>query len=182
MPRALVISASFVLALGCDPFASLAEDEPAHDTDRSSLPVPPEPSERTRELAADDGDCLAACAAGAALSPTDRETCRLVCSTEARADVVPADSALARLEVCREHCTDARATDRESCKLDCAASVPATIDDLSLDARRCFRPCLEQASTCDVGCEGDDDTNATCGLQCEALARRCLASCPGAES
>lgn len=144
--------------------------------DPTCIPAPSQETPPETAEASDPGACLAACAGGAKLSETDKETCRLVCETDT---ALPERTVtlLARFELCESRCEPQGKSDAATCMLNCSEAAMSSLK-FSAQARGCLGPCLEAQHDCQAKCGAESPTNAeTCGLQCGQVAKSCSDSC-----
>ena len=150
--------------------------------------------EQTKEdppaVPASGGDaCLAACDANTELSADDRATCRLNCEQAGPAKAAsPQHDAVRAYQACTDACTQGKSkTDAATCELNCASKATAKLgegEDNAAQQRSCATTCFEDMAACRTGCEapGEKRTDqATCRIECENLAGRCVDSCKNAK-
>lgn len=137
--------------------------------------------------------CVAACDANADLSADDRATCRLNCEEAGAAPVAGTKHETIRAyRACKDACAEGKSkTDAATCGLNCASQATAKLgedggegEDNATQQRACGTTCLEDMAACGTGCEtpGEKRTDqATCRLECENLAGRCVDSCKDAK-
>jgi hypothetical protein len=78
--------------------------------------------------------------------------------------------------VCTETCAGKSADDRPTCHKNCAASVTAGTGDPASTA--CPRGCTESFGSCLMTCDDKSAANAaTCRIQCQQLADKCIDGC-----
>lgn len=184
-----ILALAFVTA-ACDPDEVLgdvkAPPAPADPAKQAAAAAAKQVADTKKAQADHFATCMAGCFEGTALSPTDRQTCRLTCGADRLAAAGPgasadAKAALGRFEAClAADCTGSgAATDTATCRLTCAQAALAgpAAPALATTARGCAVSCLEQTGDCSAACTGSADDAATCRLQCTSLGERCLGRC-----
>lgn len=77
---------------------------------------------------------------------------------------------------CFDGCADKSRVDRPTCHNNCAIEVSAGSGDPA--GSSCPRSCVKELGACLVPCEGRNaDNEATCRIQCQALAENCVDGC-----
>lgn len=190
-PSALLVVLGVTLAGGCDLENVLSEAaETAKEEAQAKAEEAVEKAAEDAVAPASGGDaCLAACDANADLSPDDRATCRLNCEQAGAAPTAsPKHETVRAYRACTDACAEGKSkTDAATCELNCASKATAKLgegEDNAAAQRSCATICFEDMAACRTGCEspGDKRTDqATCRIECENLAGRCVDSCKNAK-
>lgn len=125
--------------------------------------------------------CLSDCAK-LELSDDDRATCRLQCAPAPS----PETLAARRYLECHASCVARGDEANDRCERECREAMTAPLFSDGSTASGCTDPCFDALNACAFSCTETSkgahasDGAATCKLQCESTAIRCLEACEAA--